>query len=902
MRKLLFILAIFVSVISLHAQESAGSSKLLQNPVVWEKIEPIQLASAAEPKSVELTIPALKLAPGTIPVLTFDCRILNETASGWNPYLGIELNGKPLTPRTIDGQNRLLCRQENILTTHPREKELRFWNTRGRSIRMLNYFAPESATELDPYVQTDRQETYRYCLNIADLASIFTIGADNRIENEQPNTLTFTYYLTLDAANGTIYTLVIKDIKIIQVPKEDLRLFGGIRISHINSGEATASLSCAAHIPSGAQAERPPEGSTIQVQVNKDGGLELHHNGEIFFVESSFSYPSTPVMKWNRLGIEAAEGQQGWKPEIRKEKDSIVIFAHGKSYDVTRSILVHGHRIEVTDVIRNITKQEIGLALNNAFSTNDSTLALNRLAGMESISRSTWHSASNPTVFLAGKSASIGAVTEDTLFRTHLVLTANGNILKMGTEGIGLAPGESITHKWTVYPVVGTDYFDYLNQLRRDWNVNKRIPGPFWNWFKIPPQLKPEIVFVGSWLDYTNNGATRGLTHESYLMQIENERKLLAQGHNDAKLFGLLETNLIAFDCSKVPWGDELVQRTGARTDPGIQYGLFMSKETTAKLDAITPYSDALVRDSEGRAMYDNYYAKKPYINLMVQLEDGNSRQRLFAEQRRFLLEEAKLHGVYIDQFQPAPIGGTSEDRYDGRTVVLHADGTIKTKLYSYAMTGARARANVVKDIVNHGGLVLINGQAMTMEEQNDGRIAFQEMENDRSDVLEFLDSKPPSSLFHSICHLGSPLLIGLRASRYAKAGEVPDRRATVVFKGLIWGLRSGLLTYYYNDYAGNMPLEGPDAGSYEPGNHLFPFTPVELHEGWVVGKERIITCISKTITFPPQKLPPQILLFDKRGNPKQHDFVIERNKALWSVDIRLDDWNELAVIEFQLR
>ena len=588
MKRFFYVLSLIVVIGSLYAQQHAGSAELLRNTVIWENGETLRMASEAEPKRVTLSFPALKLAPGTIPVLTFDCRILNEVTLGWNPYLGIEVNGKHLTPRTPEGHNRLLCRQENVVTTHPREKELRFWNTRGQSMRLLNFFAPESATELDAYVQTDRQEGYRYCLNIADIASIFTIGADNRVENEAPNTLDFTYYLTTGATNGTVYTIVIKDLKIVQVPKDDLHKYGGIQIFRLQSGEAAASL----------------EAPAFHLQVNSGGCVELHHNGEVFFMESNYSYPNAPVMKWNRLGVQAADGQPGWKPEIRKEADSIVVSAHGTSYDIMRTIRVQGHRVEFTDTIRNISDKEVGLAVNTAFSTNDCTLALNRLAGAEGISRAVWHSASNPTVFLAGKGASLGAVAEDTLFRTHLVLTANGNILKMGTEGLGVAPGETITHKWAVYPIGSTDYFDFLNQLRRDWNVNKRVPGPFWNWFKVPPQLKPEIVFVGSWLDYNNNGATRGLSHETYLQQLKSERKFLAQRNIDAKLFGLLETNLIAFDCSKVPWGDELVQRTDARTDPGIQYGIFMSKETTAKLDAMTPYRDAIVRDSEGRALY----------------------------------------------------------------------------------------------------------------------------------------------------------------------------------------------------------------------------------------------------------------------------------------------------------
>ena len=162
MKSFIFVILLFVTVSMIHAQQSAGSAELLRNPIIWENGETLRMASEAEPKMVTLSFPALKLAPGMIPVLTFDCRILNETALGWNPYLGIEVNGKHLTPRTPEGHNRLLCRQENVITTHPREKELRFWNTRGQSIRLLNFFAPESAMELDSFVQTDRQEGYRY--------------------------------------------------------------------------------------------------------------------------------------------------------------------------------------------------------------------------------------------------------------------------------------------------------------------------------------------------------------------------------------------------------------------------------------------------------------------------------------------------------------------------------------------------------------------------------------------------------------------------------------------------------------------------------------------------------------------------------------------------------------------
>jgi len=111
--------------------------------------------------------------------------------------------------------------------------------------------------------------------------------------------------------------------------------------------------------------------------------------------------------------------------------------------------------------------------------------------------------------------------------------------------------------------------------------------------------------------------------------------------------------------------------------------------------------------------------------------------------------------------------------------------------------------------------------------------------------------------------------------------------------------LRYGVLyCHYYTD----IPLpDKPGGGGYGVLNHMFPFTAVELHEGWVVGKERIITCVSGTFHWP-HEARPVCTRFDITGMPKEGGFTIERTGGGWDVAVSLNDWNETAVIEFPRR
>ena len=86
---------------------------------------------------------------------------------------------------------------------------------------------------------------------------------------------------------------------------------------------------------------------------------------------------------------------------------------------------------------------------------------------------------------------------------------------------------------------------------------------------------------------------------------------------------------------------------------------------------------------------------------------------------------------------------------------------------------------------------------------------------------------------------MASPIALGIGGENLST-----DRKnyAKGFMKGIITLLRNGLLYYHYDP---DIPETGEGSGQYGPINHMFPITPLELGEGFIIGKERIVAARS---------------------------------------------------------
>jgi len=863
------ILLALLTLALLPVLSAAPAKSLPKVPVFKEKFS-FKVAPGVIENSHKVTFPSVVPRKGYNIVLRFDCRIATKTVGGWNHYTGIDVNGTPLGKFTAEGTPRLLLRGSLMETTIEGEKD--WWNIAGGKSNLMSFFSPESAVELDSRILTSRDQKYVFHIDVTDCINYSVIGADDRIEGGEPNEIVFYDRLSSKIAN---VPMAVKDVQLFYVKKADILKASAIKLTEFKPVAKVASLKC--------------NGAELAVMPN--GGMSVKRNGEVTFIESNFSYEAKPTYQNNRFNVAGKkEGAAAWKVSVKQVSDSVItVKGTYKDYTITRTLTLNNHRIDVKDEYKNTSGRDLGMLWSHIVGNNALLNPTSRMAGQTMPQVVNFFGSSNPTLYNAGKNSAVGLLAEDTVSRAQLQFRTIGNIQRMSSIGMGIPAGKTHTMEWAIYPLDKADYYALINQVRRDWKVNYTIDGPYAGhagYLVKKAMVKP----VQPWHDYASGA---GLTDEQFaakvLPQMEEARKI----NPDIKLLGMIETNLVAFDTRKVPWSNKLKIRTGARTQPWVAYGIFMDKETTKLFDAYSPYRDSVIRDASGNAMYENYYTSHPFVNLMVQPEVGNERYKGFMRQIDFMMGKLGFNGIYIDQFQPYIIGGFSENRWDGYTVELAADGSIKRKRYSYAITGATARANIIKTVRDRGGIVVTNGQPMSREEQNTGVFAFQEMENDDVNPVKFMDVKPPECRWQVVSHLGSPIALGLRPRRYIGKGATAEMMAQVQTKGIITALRNSLVFYFYTV---DVTDSGPKKGSLAICENMFPFTPEELHEGWIKGKERTITAISGK--FPVNgKEKPQVLYFDKKGFEQANNFAITGEPGNWIVDVKLNDWNEVAIM-----
>ena len=843
--------------------------------------EALQLTEAAEPVWGTVEFDAIEPKVGYGIVLRFNARMVTDTYGGWNPYMTFRLNGKTLDKRGENGQYRLL-RRGTFMATSSKHGDISWWNNGSIGPALMTFFAPMGTERLDDRILNARQEGFTYWLDVTDLVNERKIGADNRIESNEPNRLEVGYALIDSMTKSKGIVLDLHDITLLYISKDELSQMAGSRCEPLVPGEIAEKI----------------DTDRFSVAVRQGGGLTVETGGESFFLESFYSYPAQPVMKYNRLGVESADG---WTANVTKpDENTLVVAAEGNGLKIERTLTNRGEKIAVVDLLTNVSGEDSATRWRSVFSMSQPAKNGYRLAGQFGADRVNGFGTKNPTIFIRGENASVGVVVEDDISRQQLVLDSANNEPSFGSAGRGLALGETARIEWTLYPSVGGDYFDFVNQVRRDWNVNRTIPGPMA--FRVDKKMADfgchiKIAGIPPWHRYAEGmDKSDEEFKEIVTKKIAETRRLFP----DIILLGMVETNLVPFDASPYDWKDMLPLTYGDRNHPKSYYGLFASKEATEKIDAVSPLADSILRDANGCAMLDTYYvytySKKPFVNLMVQPEEGNQRFKDMLGQVDFLMDECGFDGIYFDQFQPSPRDGFSDNRWDGFTVDLADDGTIAKKRYSYAITGATARAAILRRVAEKGGVTLTNGQTSTRAEREAGILSFQEMENDPVNPLQYMDGKPPECRWQSVSHLGTPIVLGFRPVRIESASAKPSHWPEIINKAIITALRNGVVYYYYQTEL--LPNgQTPPEGSYDLCHLMFPFTPRELHEGWVYGDERLVTAISGTFTVHGENRP-NVCRFDRRGVPVTENLpTVSGESGRWTVDVKLDDWNETAVI-----
>jgi hypothetical protein len=124
---------------------------------------------------------------------------------------------------------------------------------------------------------------------------------------------------------------------------------------------------------------------------------------------------------------------------------------------------------------------------------------------------------------------------------------------------------------------------------------------------------------------------------------------------------------------------------------------------------------------------------------------------------------------------------------------------------------------------------------------------------------------------------------------------------AAIQNKYNIMCLRNGTLMQPYVNY---VPSSGTGSGGYGIINLQYPFTPVELHCGYLIGKEKILTAVSGTFYWSKTvhtSQPATCKVFDSCGNAVSSGYTFtptDNGDGRWKVVLALPhDWNNTCAI-----
>jgi len=391
----------------------------------------------------------------------------------------------------------------------------------------------------------------------------------------------------------------------------------------------------------------------------------------------------------------------------------------------------------------------------------------------------------NPTTLGTTDRSGLGLLPLNDEFLVHTANYAAGGVLGLADRQFVLRPGATYTAEWAIVPVARPDYFDFVNAVRRLRGVNFTLRDCFAFLRAGPP--------VRDWSD-------AAFTH---FARFKSANLLCAT--IDWPLYDGVYPHGTAFQRIERAHYRAWVERI-RRLLPGVRSSVYFHCFIDVGADAPQQFADArLLRSDGAQADYG-----RPRDRIFFPTTT-NAFGRAVARNVDLILEEIGADGVYWDEMEysayqyhyGAPWDGCSAD-IDART---HRITRLKS---SVALLSQAWRLALARRILARGPLIA-NGQPHT---RSMAQLHFP----------RFVETGSPS---HCVgAQLFSPIALG---------DHLTERSEPDAYRRMLLALDYGCLYHWYNDLT-VIPTHPTLT------EHMYPITPLELHEGWIVGRERILT------------------------------------------------------------
>lgn len=582
------------------------------------------------------------------------------------------------------------------------------------------------------------------------------------------------------------------------------------------------------------------------VTVAPGGGLAITIPGLPLQMTSRFSYQG------GGFNVLSAHGRPGGQPEwrvtVHRGKTETVVEGEAKEYRLRRVVRFCGDHVEVADHLTNLTAEAIGLAFDNRLTTTGEVLQA-WIGGNPDPGSSVTSGLENPSVFVSGARAGCGLLALDDVYRIQATEYYDAGA-GVRSDSFALAPRAEYTLRFGIYPVglqpaaPAGDYYDFVNLARRDLGVNFTVPGGFQFGLGQPDDEA-----------YRANAALKGLRFMSSGVWMNPPGPVKCY-HGAHTLQATAMQQQLKKQCDAI-----------RRAAPGLKSLVYIHAFINTDPEGPARFPDAKVTNADGSHYENTGYTRScgiPFLYDYPALAPENSYFAALKQVIDMVLDRDRIgaDGVYWDELDMISTRFTY-DRWDGHSAELDDQHRIKAKRSHVQLLSLSAKAALVKYILSKGGL-LIGNSVPTSETMT--KLHFP----------RFVETA--ASWYPARAHLYTPLALGDHLTVKTFADLVQDIREK---------LKWGSLYYYYASPRQPYPTIT---------QHMFPFTPVELHHGWLLGKERLLTAVPGTFTLGDAGAV-RVYWYDGAGKltERQGEERVERGRRL--VRLALGE-GEMAVVE----
>lgn len=521
-------------------------------------------------------------------------------------------------------------------------------------------------------------------------------------------------------------------------------------------------------------------------------------------------------------------------PAGKWERGSNPFFEH------SRRVERQAEAIVVRDTFKNLTDENLPLKQRHEAALS-SPLKQIWLAGLSPSGLVGTSSApENPTIFGVNGKAGLGLLPLNDEFQVHVSNYASDGLLGLADNQFVLPPGKTYTAEWAVVPVARPDNFDFINATRRLLDANFTLPYCF-AFLRGGPLTE-------KWSD---EQFARFIRLKSATLLCDSIMYPTYQGHY---------THGIAFQLVSHDSYKRYVERVRWLV-PGAKSCVYFHCFINAEQEAAKKFPDARVLRSDGsHADYG-----QPFYGIFFPTEN-NAYGRAIRRNVDLILDDIKADGVYWDELEYSAYAYHFGEPWDGCSADIDPK-TMKIRRLKSSVTllSQPRRVALIREIMARGPFIA-NGQPHT---RTVARLKFP----------RFVETGSGSNCTRAQLH--SPIALG---------DHLTERSEEDAYRNMVAALNYGCVSHWYSDLQ-VMP-------AYETiTKFMYPITPVELHEGYIIGKERILSNRSGLFGWGDASQH-EVHVFDDTGRevPGFKAATVERNGATFT-ELRIAEGWSAAIV-----